>query len=214
MDYRSLTEQIIAYTNRNEPNFIKSIPDLINQAMNRIYSDAKTIGFQKTVEGETAPNIPYIDRPIDFKSPINLLYINTNTEAVLLLPRSYEFCIAYCPNENTVGAPVFYSTDQNVPQNNVAQSHIYLAPTPDIRYPYSLTYLSFPPVFNVGNSQNFLTDKYPNLLLYACMVEAIPFLKSDERIAQFENLYSKALQAVNKDTKEGYSDRGTNRDKN
>lgn len=213
MDYNSLRTQIIAYTQRNEPVFVSAVPALIEQAMSRIYSEAKTIGFQKTLEAQMIINQPVIDKPVDFKAPVSLYYTNTDSQSVFLLPRSYEFCTLYWPDVNLIDEPMFYSTDLDVPQNNAGNSRIYIAPTPDMAYPYKLTYLSFPPVFNAGNSQNFLTDRYPNLLLYACLVEAIPFLKSDERVPMFESLYSKALDAVNKDTRERYTDRGTRRDK-
>ena len=110
---------------------------------------------------------------------------------------------------------MFYSADMNVPQNDAGDTpaSIYIAPTPALAYPYSLTYLSFPPVFNEQNSTNFLTDKYPNLLLYGCMVQAIPFLKSDERDNLLTSLYEKELENINKDTVERYSDRVTNRAK-
>jgi hypothetical protein len=51
------------------------------------------------------------------------------------------------------------------------------------------------------------------LLLYACLLETIPFLKDDERVPVFEALYARALQDINKDTKERYTDRLSKRDK-
>jgi len=46
------------------------------------------------------------------------------------------------------------------------------------------------PLFNVENPTNFLTVRYPSLLLYASMLETIPFLKGDERVPVFESLYN------------------------
>jgi len=51
------------------------------------------------------------------------------------------------------------------------------------------------------------------LLLYACMMEAIPYLKSDERIPVFESLYKRALESVNSDTNSRYIDRYSKRNK-
>ena len=215
MNYNSLKNQIISYTNRNEPVFISNIPDLINQAMSDIYSRAKTIGFQKTIQGEFDVNQPFIQKPGDYKSTINLQYTN-NSKVNFLLNRNYEFCTTYWPNITSSDVntpPLFYSADLDVAQENAAPAFIYIAPTPAIAYPYILTYLSFPPVFNEQSNQNFLTDKYPNLLLYGCMVQAIPFLKSDERAALFTSLYEKELENINKDTVERYTDRVVKRNK-
>jgi hypothetical protein len=79
-------------------------------------------------------------------------------------------------------------------------------------YGYLLNYLRLP-LFNAANPTNFLTDRYPNLLLYACMVEAIPFLKDDERVPVFESLYNRALQSINLETTQRYTDRTSKRDK-
>jgi hypothetical protein len=217
MNYNDLKDLIVAYTNRNEPIFVSKIPTLIGQAMSDIYSRAKTIGFQKTIELQMAPHIPYISKPLDYKATINLQYFN-NSNAAFLLPRSYEFCVNYWPNEDEDSEdspPLFYSADMDVPQNDAGGTppRIYIAPTPALAYPYKLTYLSFPPVFNEANSTNFLTDKYPNLLIYGCMVQAIPFLKSDERANLFTSLYEKELENINKDTMERYTDRVTKRNK-
>src|SRR3954468_2946938 len=99
MDYNSLKNQVISYTNRNEPVFVNNIPDLINQAMSNIYSRAKTIGFQKTILGNMEEENPTIPKPADYKATINLQYIN-NSNITFLLPRSYEFCTTYWPDSS------------------------------------------------------------------------------------------------------------------
>lgn len=218
MDYNTLTAQIQSYANRNEPAFVQAIPDIINQAMSRIYSEATTLGFQKTVQGSLVANSANVVKPDDYKSSINFQFTIPQTPTVaaetrFLLERSYEFCILYAPFPVMRGLPLFYSADLNVPQLNVGRAQLYIAPTPEVNYQYEFTYLSFPPVFNAQNPVNFITDRYPNLLLYACMMEAIPYLKSDERIPVFESLYKRALEAVNNDTKSRYIDRYAKRDK-
>lgn len=215
MNYTSLVAQIQSYANRNEPNFVAAIPDIINQALSRIYSEAKTIGFQQVVISNMVVGTNTIVKPNDYKETISLQYTipGVTPFSTFLYERTYEFCIAYAPNADLMGAPVFYSADLNVPPLANGGANIFLSPTPDFAYPYQLTYLSFPPTFNINFPTNFLTDRYPNLLLYACMVEAIPYLKSDERIPVYESLYNRALQGVNKDTKERYTDRLTQRDK-
>lgn len=215
MNYTTLTNQILTYANRNEPAFIAAVPDLINQAMSRIYSEAKTIGFQKVTGGNMVPGTAAVLKPQDFKECISFQYTvpGPNPFSTFLLERTYEFCLTYAPNITLRGQPLFYSTDLTVPPNNVAPAQLFITPTPDINYTYQLTYLSLPPLFNAENSVNYLTDRYPSLLLYACLVEAIPFLKSDERVPVFESLYNRALQSVNNDTQNRYIDRVSKRDK-
>lgn len=215
MDYASLTLQIQNWANRTDTLFTDQIPNFINQGISRIYSEAKSIGFQKITGGAIfTPNIPLITKPNDWKETISLSYIITGTTptTVYILPRTYEFCRTYSPITNATGNPVFYA-DFSLSQlqaNPVGQ--IFISPTPAIAYPYQLIYLSFP-LFNTQNPVNFLTDRYPRLLLYACLLESAPFLKDDERIATIENLYNSAKAGVLADTTGRYTDRLSTRDK-
>jgi hypothetical protein len=215
MNYSSLGLQIQSYAYRNDQTFINAIPDIITQAVIRIYSEAKLIGFQKVVNNTMVIGQNTIPKPTDYKETVSLQITieGDNPFTKFLYDRTYEFCIAYAPNPNLRGLPEFYSRDLIVPPMQVGPANIFIAPTPDIAYPYQLTYVSYPPAFDVNNPTNFLTDKYPNLLIYACMVEAIPYLKADERIPVWESLYNRALQAANTDTKGSYTDRLTDRGK-
>jgi hypothetical protein len=214
MDYNSLTQQIQDYSNRTDQFFIDQIPDFINQGVSRIYSEARSIGFQKiTAPAFFIQNDNFIPKPFDWKETISLSYVIPGVDPTVkyVLPRTYEFCKTYSPNPQTTGKPVFYA-DYSMPTSNVGSGDIFLSPAPDVAYQYELIYLSLP-LFDQANPENFLTDKYPSLLLYACLFEAIPFLKDDERIATFEALYGRALKDLLVDTKERYTDRLSKRDK-
>lgn len=203
MDYNSLTDQIKQYSKRTDEFFISQIPNFINQAINRIYSEAKNIGFEKVVTGTLITNQFTLDKPADWKETVSFSITTTDGRKFLKL-RTLEFCQSYWPNPNLSGTPEFYGD-----YNNYAS--FYLAPTPDQNYSFTLIYLALP-LFNADNPENFLTFRYPSLLLYASMLETIPFLKGDERVPVFESLYNRALQSINKDAEKLYTDRAAKRD--
>jgi len=203
MDYNSLTAQIKQYSKRTDEFFISQIPNFINQAINRIYSEAKNIGFEKVVTNRLTQNQFLLDKPADWKETVSLT-ISPGSLSVLQL-RTLEFCQAYWPNPSDNRAtPLFYADYNNY-------SSFYLAPTPDQAYSFTLIYLALP-LFNAETPENFLTLRYPSLLLYASMLETIPFLKGDERVPVFESLYNRALQSINKDAEKLYTDRVAKRD--
>ncbi len=70
MDYNSLTEQIKQYSKRTDEFFISQIPNFINQAINRIYSEAKNIGFE-TVVFSNAPEQQIQANNFLFPKPTN-----------------------------------------------------------------------------------------------------------------------------------------------
>lgn len=203
MDYNSLTQQIIQYSKRTDQFFIDQVPNFINQAINRIYSEAKNIGFEKVVFGNLTANQFTLDKPADWKETVSFSITTTDGRKFLKL-RTLEFCQSYWPNPNLSGTPEFYADFNNY-------ISFYLTPTPDQNYNFTLIYLALP-LFNADNPENFLTLRYPSLLLYASMLETIPFLKGDERVPVFESLYNRALQSINKDAEKLYTDRNSKRD--
>ncbi len=211
MNYFELFNLIKAYSNRTDDLFVEQIPSFINQAITNIYNEAKTIGFQNIEEGSLQVGSAFITKPADWQETISLSYVITGVTPtrVYVYPRSYEFCKTYSPLEDTRGNPVFYA-DYDLPTPGLG--NIFLSPTPDTAYPYQLIYLRIP-LFNEDITQNFIADRYPNLILYASLLEAAPFLKDDERIAMFEARYNKALNTVLKNTASRYTDRTGKRDK-
>lgn len=210
MDYNSLTTQIAQTANRNDAFFINQIPNFINQGINRIYSEAKNIGFQKVETGTITQGVTTIDKPLDWKETISLRIAIPEFGFNFLKLRAYEFCILYAPDSADEAEPIFYA-DLDLPSQAIA-GKLYIAPTPDQDYDYELTYLGLP-LFDGNEPTNFLTDRYPNLLLYACMLEAVPFLKDDERVPVFESFYNRALQSINRESSERIIDKVSKRDK-
>jgi hypothetical protein len=209
MDYNSLTDQIKQYSKRTDEFFISQIPNFINQAINRIYSEAKNIGFETVAFPSTSAeqiqaNNFLFPKPTNWKETVSFTITLLPNNRTILQLRTLEFCQSYWQNPNATGQPVFYADFNNY-------NSFYLAPTPDQNYNFQLIYLALP-LFNAENPTNFLTTRYPSLLLYASMLETIPFLKGDERVPVFESLYNRALQGINKDAEKLYTDRVAKRD--
>jgi hypothetical protein len=206
MNYTTLTEQIKSYANRKDAAFNAQIPNFIEQGINRIYSEAKNIGFEVTTTGDIAMNNTTIAKPANWRETISLeIHTEDQTFSKFLFNRSYEFCKSYWPNQTLTAEPTFYSDYNDYNQ-------FFFSPTADKDYKYRLIYLGSP-LFNAQNGENFLTRRYPRLLFYACMLEAMPFLKDDERLGQFEQLYASSLDDINKDSTARYVDRISDRGK-
>ena len=208
MNYTTLIEQIKEYVNRSDHLFIKQIPNFIGQGLDRIYSEAKNINFEKLNTLPLAINTFNLNKPADWKKTLSLEVTNTpiaGNEAItkFLLLRSYEFCKTYSPNGTITGEPVFYS---NTPTG------FFIVPTANERYTVTIRYISKPRL-NQTYTTNIITNEYPRLLLYACLMEAIPFIRDDERAATIEQFYKSALDNINQDTDERYTDGISKRDK-
>ena len=70
-----------------------------------------------------------------------------------------------------------------------------LAPTPDKTYEITLAYDKEPPTITTDTGGTYLSNKYSDLLLYACLVNAYGYLKGPQDMLQYyKGEYSEALE--------------------
>ena len=75
---------------------------------------------------------------------------------------------------------------------------MYIAPTPDAAYKFRIYYNKYPTGLGSGsdgNSDTYLSNYFPQGLLYACLVEAFGYLKGPmDMLTYYENRYKNAVQ--------------------
>lgn len=224
MNYDTLTQQIIDYSNMNgiviNDQFTLAIPYFIFQAQARIWREAKDIGFERQSEiSNFVMGDNFVLKPSNWNKTISIIYGTLESPIInstILELRTYETCVAYWPNSNQKDKPLFYA-DACFPDvdNNSNNPYVgyWVVPTPDQNYSYQINYLCRPVNITEATQTNILTNRFPDLLFYACMAETIPYLIDDERIPVFEQMYQRALKSVNDQTIERYTDRTSKRDK-
>ena len=148
-----------------------------------------------------------IQKPNDWRETISINYgtgTSSNTRNTLL-PRSYEYCRNYWPDPTQASSVVSYYSDYNY-------NYWLVAPTPNSSYPFEIMYYSTPKPIDDTTQTNWLTQYAPDLLLYACLLEAAPFLKVDERIQVWQALYDRALAAINGEAEARIEDGASSRE--
>ena len=217
MNYTTLFNQIIAYANRGGSiEFAASIPYFIEMGQQKIWKELNTTGFQKAFDGQFQANNANISKPPDWQETISLSYGTPEslfTNNVILFPRSYEFCTNYWPNVDTAtidNPPLFYA--DKIQPNTKPYDRIFISPTPAQNNVYRLIYNGRPDLITNDNQTNILTDYYPDLLFYAAFLEALIYLKDDQRMPVYTKLYQESLTSANNLTKDRYIDRSVKRD--
>ena len=208
MTFTSLQEDVRRYLERGgatDPIVYDQIPRLITLAERRIARELKIQGFQTVVNTTLQANLAVYPKPDRWRDTISMNVgtgTNYNTHSPIFT-RSYEYVRSYWPNETETGTPIFYA-DYNY-------SNWILAPTPDANYPLEVLYYELPPLLDDANQTNWLTEFAPNILLYASLVEATPFVKDDERVQLWQSYYDRALAAINGEDLQKIVDRSVNR---
>jgi hypothetical protein len=205
MTYNSLVNQVLDYLNRTDTDTANEIPNFIYQAEQRICRESKNIGLEVYVTNAFTPGVSVYAKPARWRRNITFNFGNGNSNNVRnqIQLRSYEYLRMYWSDPTQMAAPLFYS--------DYAYEHFLVAPTPDQAYPFELGYLELPEPLSVNVQTNWLTNYAPDVLLYATLLEAIPFLKNDERIPVWQQLYDRGIQSLNSQDDQRITDRGSNR---
>ena len=97
---------------------------------------------------------------------------------------------------DVTGFPKYYAMFGGATSTSSTTSGgIYLAPTPDANYKYRIYYNMVPKSLVSATSGTYISQYFPQGLLYACLVEAYGFLKGPmDMLTLYENKYKNAVQ--------------------
>jgi len=99
--------------------------------------------------------------------------------------------------QDVKGLPKYYSMygGATTGANTATSGAIYIAPTPDQNYKYIIHYNVVPGGLEDNTGGTYISNYFPQGLLYACLVEAFMFLKGPtDMLTLYENRYKTELQ--------------------
>ena len=196
MTFTTLKQDVQRYLERgvtlaSDPIVFEQIPRLINLAERRIARELKIQGFINVVTTALAPGQSVVTKPDRWRDTVSFT-LGTGAgyeQRTSLYARSYEYARSYWPDATQTGEPVFYA--------DYDYNHWLVVPTPDAAYPLEILYYQIPPLLDDEHETNWLTENAPEILLYGTLLEATPFLKNDERIPVWQNMYDRAAAMLN-----------------
>lgn len=188
MTYTSLIADVQTYAERDDTPFVDQIPRFVMLAENRIASEIRGLGAMEFANSTLTINDPQLAKPARWRETVSLIITLADGTKKTLMPREYQYLKAFWPDPSLYDEPRYYA--------DFGYEHFYIAPTPDAAYTFELVYYARPEPLSTLNEQNWYTQYCPQLLLYACLLEAQPFLKLDGRTQQFQALYDRAVQAL------------------
>lgn len=209
MTYSSLFTDVQTYLDRETDVALASqIPSFIQLASVRASRELKTLGFKAVYVNSFVATSAVVPKPARWRETISF---NVGTgegynTRVPLYPRSYEFCRSYWPDDTVVSStavPKYYA--------DYDFNHWLIVPTPYTGYPYEVSVFENPVPLSDINQTNFLTENMPDLILYATLIEAEPFVKNYELVQVWKDNYDRALMAQMGEDKERRSDNNLQR---
>ena len=186
MTYDDLTSTVLQYLERKDTAVVNAIPTFISLAEFEISQEIKTLGQLQIVESAMTSANPVLQKPARWRKTVSMnVSIDGKRQPVYL--RKYEYLKNYWPDSTQTDVPLYYAdTDWD---------HWYLAPTPAQAYNFEVLYYERIAPLSSTNQTNWLTQNAPNAMLFGTLLQAMPFLKNDQRTI-FQQKYTEALQSL------------------
>lgn len=186
MTYDSLTSTVLQYLERRDQATVNAIPTFITLAEFEIAEQIKTLGQLQVAESTMLADNPLLQKPARWRKTVSMsVTVDGKKKPVLL--RKYEYLKNYWPDDTQTDVPLYYS-DTN-------WDHWFLAPTPDQDYAFEVLYYERIAPLSSTNQTNWLTQNAPNAMLFGTLLQAMPFLKNDQRQI-FQQKYTEAMQTL------------------
>ena len=185
-DIRSYTEVDSSVLNTGILNTI------IKNTENRIYREVDSDDNRFYATSNLAAGSRYVTIPSDLRFIRYVQLTDSNGEQTFLEKRDTSFMAEYYNTPGTAsGIPKYYA--------NWDANYWVVAPTPNSTNLITLAYTKQPDSITVspGSTQGtYTSNKYQDLLLYGCLVEAYGYLKGPADMVQYyEQAYSKAANS-------------------
>jgi len=187
--YAELQTTIAGYLARSD--LTTQIPDFIRLAEIRLRRDLRIRQMLTSTTITCTSGTSTVSIPSDFLQ-VSDFVVNVNP----VQPLSYQSPALFSRNSRTtdVGKPLDYT---------VLASTFKLAPVPDTSYTLTLIYSAAPPFLSDSNTSNTFMTVCPDLLLYASLLEAEPYLMNDARINTWGTMFDRAMSALTTSDEQG-----------
>jgi hypothetical protein len=198
MTYDSLVENIQSYLERTDTATLDKIPLFIMLAEQVIASEIKFLGNLNVVESTMVATEPVIAKPTRWHKTVSMnVTVDGKKNPVLL--RKYEYLREYWPDETQTDVPKFYC-DYNY-------ENWLVAPTPTTNYTFEVLYYERVQPLDSTTQTNWFTIYAPQALLYGSLLQAMPFLKNDERTPIWQAQYKAIMDTLKTENIQRIGDR-------
>jgi hypothetical protein len=200
MTYDSLVSDIQQYLERSDDATVAQIPRFVMLAEQVIASQIKFLGNLTVNTSAMVVASDTISKPARWHKTVSINITVGGVRNPVLL-RKYEYLREYAPNPATLGLPKFYA--------DYDYTNWLVAPTPDVAYNFEVLYYERVQPLDSSNQTNWFTIYAPQALLYGSLLQAMPFLKNDERMGMWQQQYDLIINTLKQEDMTRLGDRQT-----
>ena len=186
MDYSTLKTTIASYLHRDD--LTSTIPSFITLAQSRVNHDLDITALHESKYLFTATGYGEVSLPSDCLSIMALRLEHSGGYVGLEQYTLAQSAGVLEQRGGAKGTPKYFSRYGD---------KIELMPTPDDNATLILFYKKRLEAFVDNTDTNDILTNHPNLYIYATMLEAEPFIMSDDRLTVWKDLYMEEINKIN-----------------
>ena len=198
MTYTSLVDDIASYLERSDAQTLAKIPTFIMLAEQVIASEIKFLGNLTVNNSTMVIGEAIIAKPARWHKTVSMNVVVAGERQPVFL-RKYEYLREYWPDATATGTPAYYA--------DYDYTHWLVAPTPAAAYTFEILYYQRLQPLDDTNQTNWFTEYAPQALLYGSLLQAMPFLKNDDRIPMWQAQYQQIIQTLKTEDLQRMGDR-------
>ncbi len=198
MTYDSLVNDIETYLERTDQQTLDKIPQFIMLAEQIIAAEIKFLGNLTVATSTMVASDNVIPKPARWRKTVSM---NVSVDGVRqpVLLRKYEYLREYTPDATVTGVPAYFG--------DYDYTHWLVSPSPADAYEFEVLYYERIQPLDSSNQTNWFTIYAPQALLYGSLLQAMPFLKNDERMPMWQQNYDQIIQTLKAEDVQRIGDR-------
>ena len=183
--YTNLKSTIADFLNRSDLDSV--IPTFIDLAEAQMNRDIRHWEMENLVSGQQSQGDKYMQVPADWLETIRFI-VTTDNPSTLELASLSAIADKRQNTNDAAGTPRFYSH---------VRGEFELFPTPDEDTDFELLYYQKIPSLSDSTTTNWLLDYAPDVYLYGSLLHSAPYLKDDDRLNLWAQMYAAAVTQLN-----------------
>jgi len=201
--YATLTTAIQNYTEVDSNVLTSTITDeFIENAEFRILRDVPLDAYKKQSIGNLVTGQNTINVPAKTLFVKGVQVYDSNSAATgantWLEKKDESYLQEYVPSTESAARakPKYYAMFGGATGvSDTTSGRLFLAPAPDNTYTFKIHYEAIPDGLSSSNTTTYISQYFPNGLLYACLVEAYGYLKGPmDMLTLYENKYKQEVE--------------------
>lgn len=188
MEYSEIQTEVANYLNRTDQT--AKIKNFIHYAQRKIERAGNFIGMEDKETDTLSEDAYQIDIATGYKSTRSMYMILDGLKYPVRKVTERELFSVYTHLTDDTGRPLIFCPREE-------DSKVWFRPTADQDYTYYHNFYKFSTALASSDDTNWITDSYPELLIYMALLEAEPYLKNDKRIKTWATMAGALMEDLN-----------------